>query len=97
MKSITSANALEHEFNFSSKTLLVQHTQNNLHLIIAVLRLEDDMQWANVPELLKTLPRGEAKLATLTVRERVTASKGNAKGKAKAKSTLEEERDIQKK
>jgi hypothetical protein len=45
LKSITGVNVLEHEFNFRSKTLLVQHTENNVHITVLVLRVEDAMQW----------------------------------------------------
>lgn len=48
--------------------------------------------WTDDVGLLKTLPHGEAKFATLTLRELVTASKAKAKVKAKAKATPEEER-----
>ena len=48
--------------------------------------------WTGDAVLLKTLPQGEAKLATLTVRELVVASKATAKVKAKAKGEAEEER-----
>ena len=48
--------------------------------------------WTGDAELLKTLPQGEAKLATLAVRELVTAPKAKAKVKAKANATAEEER-----
>ena len=48
--------------------------------------------WRSDSELLRTLPQGEAKLATLTVRELMHASKAKAKVKAKARATAEEER-----
>ena len=40
--------------------------------------------WQGDAELLRTLPQGEAKLATLQTRERVAQAKAKAKAKAKA-------------
>ena len=48
--------------------------------------------WTGDAVLLKTFPQGEAKLATLTVREVVAASKATAKVEAKARGKAEEER-----